>query len=92
MADLVAGESDVGVGGVFAPGLVGLVEEGFDVGAAGVEERAEDLAGALVGVVNEDHGVDGAEALGPGAAEELHEDGLSLVVEGVGGENAVGVA
>ncbi len=28
----------------FAPGLVDGVEEGFDLGAAGVEEGAEDLA------------------------------------------------
>jgi len=36
--------------------------------------------------------VDGAEAFGPGSAEELHEDGLGLVVEGVGGEDGVGVS
>jgi ribosomal protein S18 acetylase RimI-like enzyme len=36
--------------------------------------------------------VDGAEALGPGAAKELHEDGLGLVVAGVGGEDGVGGA
>ena len=92
VADLVAGEGGVGVGGVVAPGLVGLLEEDFDFGAARVEEGAEDFAGALVGVVDEDYGVDGAEALSPGAAEELHEDGFGLVVEGVGGEDAVGVA
>jgi hypothetical protein len=49
VADFVAGESGVGVSGVFTPGLVGLVEEGFDVGAAGVEEGAKDFSGALVG-------------------------------------------
>ncbi len=36
--------------------------------------------------------MDGGEAFGPGSAEELHEDGLGLVVEGVGGEDGVGVA
>ena len=87
MADFVAGVGGVGVGGVIAPGLVLLVEEGFDFGAAGVEERAEDLA-----VGDLDDGVDGAEALGPGSAKELHEDGFGLVVEGVGGEDGVGVA
>jgi hypothetical protein len=92
VADFVAGVGGVGVGGVFAPGLVGLLEKGFDVGSAGVQEGAEDLAGALVGVVDEDYGMDGAEAFGPGSAEELHEDGLGLVVEGVGGEDAVGLA
>ncbi len=94
MADAVAGVGGVGVSGVFAPGLVGLMEEGFDVGAAGVEEGPEDLAGAGSGCVsrNQDDGVDAAEALGPGSAEELHEDGLGLVVEGVGGEDGVGLA
>jgi hypothetical protein len=47
VTDPVAGEGGVGVGGVFAPELVGLSKEGFDLGAAGVEERAEDFAGAL---------------------------------------------
>ena len=58
--------------------------------AAGVEEGAEDFAGAGAGNLNDR--VDSAEALGPGSAEELHEDGLGLVVEGVGGEDGVGLA
>ena len=62
-------------------------EVGFDFGAAGVEEGAEDLS-----FCEGDCGVDGAEAFGPGSAEELHEDGFGLVVEGVGGEDGVGVA
>jgi hypothetical protein len=36
--------------------------------------------------------VDGTEAIGPGSAEELHEDGFGLVVEGVCGEDGVGLA
>ena len=87
VTDLVAGEGGVGVGGVFAPGLVGLFEEGLDVGAAGLQEGAEDFS-----FWQSDDGVDGAEAFGPCAAEELHEDGFGLVVEGVGGEDGVGVA
>jgi hypothetical protein len=87
VADFVAGEGGIGVGGVFAPGVVGGFEEGFDVGAAGFEEGAEDLSFG-----QRDNGVDGAEAFGPGSAEELHEDGFGLVVEGVGGEDGVGVA
>jgi hypothetical protein len=55
VTDLVAGEGGVGIGGVFAPGLVGLVEEGFDVGAAGVEEGAEDFSFG-----ESDDGMDGA--------------------------------
>ena len=90
VADAVAGVGGVGVGGVFAPGLVELAEQGFDLGAAGVEERAQNLAGARAGDL--DDGMDGAEAFGPGSAEELHEDGFGLVVEGVGGEDGVGFA
>jgi hypothetical protein len=87
VADFVAGVSGVGVGGVVAPGLVELGELGFDVGAAGVEEGAEDLS-----FCKRDCWMDGAEAFGPGSAKDLHEDGLGLVVEGVGGEDGVGVA
>ncbi len=36
--------------------------------------------------------MDAAEAFSPGAAQELHQDGLGLVVEGVGGEDGVGLA
>jgi hypothetical protein len=64
VADFVAGEGGVGVGGVFAPGLVGLFEEGFDVGAAGLQEGAEDFS-----FLQGDGGVDGAQAFGPGSAE-----------------------
>jgi hypothetical protein len=87
VTDFVASEGGVGVGRVFAPGLVDGYEEGLDVGAAGVEEGAEDFSFWKC-----DDGVDGAETFGPCAAEELHEDGLGLVVEGVGGEDTVGVA
>jgi hypothetical protein len=44
VADFVAGEGGVSVGGVFAPGLWDGFEEGFDVGAAGLQEGAEDLS------------------------------------------------
>jgi len=55
VADFVAGEGGVGVGRVFAPGLVALFEEGFDVGAADVEEGAEDFS-----FCEGNDGVDGA--------------------------------
>jgi hypothetical protein len=55
VADFVAGEGGVGVGGVFAPGLVCGLEECFDVGAAGFEEGTEDFA-----LWQCDDGVDGA--------------------------------
>jgi len=96
VADAVAGVGGVGVGGVFAPRLVLGAEPGFDVAAAGLEEGAEDSAGALIGaagfVLDLDDGMDGGEAFGPGSAKQLHENGLGLVVEGVGGEDGVGVA
>jgi len=63
-----------------------LFEEGFDVGAARVEEGTEDFS-----FWQGDDGVDRAETFGPRSAEELHEDGFGLVVEGVGGEDTVGV-
>ena len=90
--DAVAGEGLVGVGGVFAPGLVALAQVGAEVVAAGVEERAKDFAGASGGCAEFQNGTDGAEAFEPGSAEELHEDGFGLVVEGVGREDFVDFA
>ena len=84
VADAIAGEGEMAVGGVFAPGLVEGFEEGFDLGAGGGEERAEDAA---LGEV--DDGVDAGEAFGPCAAKELGEDGFGLVVEGVRGGDGV---
>jgi hypothetical protein len=87
VADFIAGEGRVGIGGVLAPGLVDRFKEDFDLGAASLQEGTEDIAFWL----GED-GMDSAETFGPGPAEKLHEDGLCLIVEGVGGEDAVGVA
>ena len=36
--------------------------------------------------------MDAAQPLGPGPAQQLHQDGLGLVVQGVRGEDGVGVA
>lgn len=92
VAEAVAGEGGVLVRGVFAPELVEGAEVGFDFGAGGGEEWAEDLFCGLAGNVDAEDGVDAAEAFGPGATEELHEDGFGLVVQGVGGEDGVGLA
>ena len=92
MTDTVAGVGRVGVGGVLAPGLVAGAEEGFNLGAARGKQGAKDLSGALVRKIDLDDGMDGAKSLGPGSAKELHQDGLGLIVEGVGGEDGVGVA
>ena len=87
MSQAVAGECLVGVGRVFAPGLVLGAEVGSEVVAAEVEEGAEDIS-----VGEGDFGGDGAEAFEPGPAEEFHEDGFGLIVEGVCGEDVGGVA
>ena len=92
VADAVAGEGGVGIGGVVSPGLVELAEVGLDLGAADAEQGTEDIARAGWGIVDQDDGVDAAESFSPGSAEELHEDGFGLVVEGMGGENGVGLA
>ena len=44
MADAVAGEGEMAVGGVFAPGLAEAEQVGFDLGAGDTEERAKDMA------------------------------------------------
>jgi hypothetical protein len=87
VADAVAGEGGIAVGGVFAPGLVEGAEVGLDLGAGGLEEGTEDLS-----LGQGDDGVDGTEAFGPGSAEQFHENGLGLIVAGVGGEDGVDLA
>lgn len=46
VADAIAGVGDVGIGGVGAPGLVAGLEEGFDLGATGGQQRAKDTTRA----------------------------------------------
>ena len=92
VTEAVAGEGGVGVGVVVAPGLADGAEVGFDHVAADAEEGAEDAPRGFAGERDGEEGGDAAEALGPGAAKELHEDGLGLVVHGVGGEDDVGLA
>ena len=89
VAEPVAGEGEVGVGLVGLPGLVDGAQVGLDGTPIDGEERAEDAAFAA-GVQGEiEEGEDAGKSFGPGAAEELHEDGLGLVVGGVGGGNGV---
>jgi hypothetical protein len=78
VTDSIAGEGEMAIGGVFAPGLVTSVKEGFDLPAAGLKERTENAALGKV----EDR-IDPGETLGPCAAEELGKDGFGLIVEGV---------
>ena len=44
------------------------------------------------GVWDQNDRMDAAQALGPGSAQQLHQDGLGLVVQGVSGEDGVGMA
>ena len=92
MAEAVAGEGGVGVGAVFAPGLVEVAEVELDLVAAHAEQGAKDASLGAAGDGDGDDGMDAAQAFGPGAAEELEEDGLGLVVGGVRGEDCVCVA
>jgi hypothetical protein len=89
MADAVAGVGGIDIRGVFAPTLAGLFQVGFDLDAAGIEEGPEDLPGA--GSTDLNDRMDGTETLGPGTAEKLHQHGLSLIVEGVGSQDRVGM-
>jgi len=91
VANAVAREGFVGVGEVGAPGLVAGIEKGDEFGAADSEQRTEDFAG-VGGAGDEDDRMNAAEALSPCAAEELHQYGLSLIVQGVRGEDGVGAA
>ena len=83
-ADAVAGEGGVAVGGVFAPGLVQVIEEGLYFGACGLEQRTEDAA---LGKFNE--GMDAGKAFGPCAPQEFGEHCFGLVVARVGGGHSV---
>ena len=85
VAEAVAGVDGIEVGGVFAPGLAKSAEVGEDLRAGGSEERAKNAAAGA----GKD-GVDAGEAGRPGSAEELHEDGFGLVVEGVRREDGIG--
>jgi hypothetical protein len=68
VADAIAGVGGVRVGGVFPPGLIAGVEEGFNLGAASREQGAKDFGGSA-GKVDLHDGMDGGEALGPGSTE-----------------------
>ena len=92
MAEAVAGEGGVGVRGIFPPGLAEGLEIGFDLSAPGTEKGAQDAAFGLSGDGDGEDGVNASEAFGPGAAKELHKNGLGLVVHGVGGDDRVGFA
>ena len=84
VTDAIAGKSEMAIGRVFAPGLVQRAEIDFDVTARRGKEGAQDAAFRKF-----EDGMDAGETLGPRAAEELGENGFSLVVEGVRGGNGI---
>ncbi len=73
-------------------GWLSDVEEVFDLLPADGEEGAEDAGGGAPRDGDDDEGVDAPQALGPGPAKELEEDGLGLVIQRVGGEDSIGFA
>jgi hypothetical protein len=90
LADAVAGEMVIGVGGVFTPALVEIFEVLLEFTSAKNEERAKDFSAELAVVVFDgDEWVNAGESFEAGAADQSHENGFGLVVEGVSGEDCV---
>ena len=87
VTNAVAGVMGVGVGGVLTPSLILFAKIGFDLGAPGAEEGTDDFAGLFL--CGKDDGVDCTKAIRPGSTQELHQDGLGLIVERVSGEDGV---
>jgi len=84
MADAVAGEGGVAVGGVLAPALGERVQKCLNVGPAGFQHWPEDAAFREF-----NNRMNSGETFGPGAAQEFGADGFGLVVEGVGGGDCI---
>ena len=84
VADSVACEGRVAVGGVFAPSLAEAGQVRFDFGTCDGQHGAENEP-----IGKSDDRMDAGEAFGPGAAEEFAEDGFGLIVQGVGGGDGV---
>ncbi len=89
VAEPVAGEGQVGVGLVRLPGLVEGSKVSLDGMAIHREKRAKDAAGATAFEREVEDGEDAGQAFGPGTAQELHQDGLRLVVCGMGGGDGI---
>ncbi len=83
VADAVARQRDIGVGGVFHPDAAGRRECGPQLGTRAVEERPDD------GVADGQHA---AQPAGAGAPEEAQQHRLGLVVGGVGDGDDSGAA
>ncbi len=81
MAESIAEECSVRVGGILAPGEIFLGEPGADGGAGDFEQRANDAGWGF--------GQDGREAGGSGSPEEAGKNGFGLIVERVAGGDGV---
>src|SRR6266702_5332484 len=91
MPDAVAGELLVGVRGIGAPGLHLSAQVFFEFSTANLEQRTQNFAGAG-SVGQDDDWVDAAQALGPCAAQQFHQDSLGLIVQSVRREDGISVA
>ncbi len=79
VTDAVTGEGEVPIRRVFAPRLAQCLEVGFNIVAPGGKQRTQNAA------LRKLHdGMDGRESLGPGTTQELGQNGLGLIVQGVG--------
>ncbi len=85
VADAVAGEGEMAVGGVLAPGLAQITEIGLDLGPGCCQKRAENDAAFR----DFERWMNARQALSPRAAEELGENRFGLIVEGVGGGDCI---
>ena len=91
VAEAVAREGLVGVGGVGTPGLDLGAKEVFQLGATDGEQRTQDFA-RTGGAGHQNNRMDAAQPLGPGSAQQLHQDGFGLVIQSVRGQDGVGVS
>ena len=87
VADAVAGEGKVAVGGVFAPALTQRAEIGLDLSPRSGEQRAQDAA-----LGKFDHRMNAAQALGPSPAQEFGQNCFRLVVAGMRGGHGLHLA
>ena len=78
MSYAISREGEIGVGGVFAPGLPERFEPGAQFSAANAQQRAHDAA-----AFNLDLRIDPGQTLGPRAAHQSKQNGFSLIVERV---------
>ena len=81
LANAIAQERWIVVGGIVAPGLFAGAQVIAQFGASEGEKRANNFAGQL--------GVDSGEPANAGAAEHAEKNGFGLVVEGMGGRDSV---